>query len=77
MAVLTCLLYLEKIYKKICSKEYCLVEQSLYKLKTEETKTDSIPTVEETTNTLVVKSLSLVVHLLPLVDLFAFGSSFF
>jgi len=46
------------------------MEQSLCKLKTEEAKMGFIPTIEETTDILVV-------YLLPLVDLFAFNSSFF
>ena len=80
MAVSTYLLHLEKVYKKIYSKEYCLVEQSLYKLKTKEAvvaKTGSNPTVVETAYTSVIKSLSLIVYLLPLADLFFFYFSFF
>ena len=59
MAVLAHLLYLKKIYKKIYSKEYCLVEQSLYKLETKEAevaKIGSIPIIIETVNTLGVES---------------------
>ena len=79
MAASAHLLYLEKVYKKIHFKKYCLVEQSLYKLEAEEAevaKTGSIPTVVETAYTLVVESLSLTVHLLPLADPFFFNSSF-
>ena len=53
MAVLTHLLCLEKVYKKIYSKEYHFVKQSLYKLETEEAevaKTDSNPIIMETTD---------------------------
>jgi len=49
------------------------VEQSLYKLEVKETgvaKTDFNPTVVKTANILIVESLSLVVHLLSLIDLF-------
>ena len=73
MAVLAHLLHLEKIHKKIHSKEYYFVEQGLYKLEAEETevaKTGSNPTVVETVNTSMV-------YLLPLTDLFFFGFSFF
>ena len=76
-AWLTCL---EKVCEKICSKEYRLVEQSLYELETEEAevaKTGSIPTEVEIADTSVVESLSLAVHLLPLIDLFFFNSFFF
>jgi len=76
-AQLTCL---KKVCKKIHSKKYCLIEQSLCELEAEEVKvakTGSNPTVVETANTLVVESLSLAVHLLPLADLFFFNSSFF
>ena len=56
------------------------MEQSLHKLETEEVvvaKIGSIPTEVETANIPVVKSLSPTAHLLPLVDLFLFDSSFF
>ena len=52
------------------------MEQSLCKLKAEEAKTGSNPTVEETTDILGVEFLSPVVCLSPLVDPFIFGSSF-
>ena len=55
------------------------MEQSLCELEAEEAKvakTGSIPTVVETADTLVVESLSLTFHLLPLADLFFFDSSF-
>ena len=80
MAASACLFYLEKVCKKICSKEYHLVKQSLHKLEAEEAimaKMSSIPTVVETADILVVESLSPAVHLLPLVDPFFFNSSFF
>jgi len=80
MAASAQLTHLEKVHEKICSKEYCLVEQSLYKLESEEVavaKTGSIPTKMEIANTLVVESLSLTAYLLPLADLFFFNSSFF
>ena len=79
MAVFVCLTCLERVCKKICSKKYCFVEQSLYKLKTKKAKmakTDSNPIMVETTNTLAVKSLSPVVYLLPLANLFTFNLSF-
>ena len=53
------------------------MEQSLCELEAEEAKMGSIPIMEETTDTLVVESLSPVVHLLSLIDLFAFNSFFF
>jgi len=59
MAVFIHLLCLEKVCKKICSKEYCLVEQSLCKLETEETKVakmGSISIVMETADILKIKS---------------------
>ena len=59
MAVLTYLLHLEKVCKKIYSKEYCLVEQSLCELETKEAevaKMGSIPIIMETANTLGVES---------------------
>ena len=71
---------LEKVYEKICSKEYCLVEQSLCELEAEEVvvaKMGSIPTEVETADTLVVESLSLMAYLSPLADLFFFNFSFF
>jgi len=80
MAVLAHLLHLEKIHKKIHSKEYYFVEQGLYKLKTEETKvakTGSNPTVVETANILKVESSVSKAHQLPLTNLFAFNLSFF
>ena len=60
MAALTCLLCLEKVCKKIYSKEYCLVEQSLCELETEETEVAKMGfnlTVVETADTLGVESL--------------------
>ena len=80
MAVSTQLTHLEKVYEKIHSKEYHFMEQDLYELKAEEAevaKMGSIPTVVETAYTLVVESLSLMAHLLPLADPFFFNSSFF
>ena len=59
IAASACLLYLKKIYKKIYSKEYCLVEQSLCELETKEAKVakmGSNPTAVETTNILGVES---------------------
>ena len=55
------------------------MEQGLYKLEAEETevaKTGSNPAEVETADTLVVESLSLAVHPLPLADSFFFNSSF-
>ena len=80
MAVSAQLTRLKKVYKKICSKEYCLVKQSLCELEAEEievAKTGSIPTEVETADTPVVESLSPTAYLLPLADLFFFNSSFF
>jgi len=53
------------------------VEQSLYELKAKEAKINSNPTIVETADILVMESLSLVIYLLPLADLFFFGFSFF
>jgi len=56
------------------------VEQSLYKLETEEAKvakTGSISTVVKTTDILKMVSLISGVHWLPLTDPFAFNFSFF
>ena len=44
---LTCL---KKLHKKIYSKEYHLMEQSLHELETEEAKMGFNPTVVETVN---------------------------
>ena len=76
MVVSAYLICFKQFYKKIYFKEYCLVEQSLYKLKTEEAKTGSNPTVVETTNILKVVSPVSEVHWLLLTDLFAFDFSF-
>jgi len=76
MAVSTQLICLERVHEKICSKEYCLVEQSLYELEAEEAKMGSNPTMVETAHMGVVKSLFPAVHPLLLADLFEFGSSF-
>ena len=65
------------VCKRIHSKKYHFVEQGLCELETEEAKMDSNLTMVETAGTLVVESLSLAVHLLPLADLFFFYSSFF
>ena len=65
------------VYKRIYSKEYCFIEQSLCKLKTEEAKMGSIPAEMETADTPAVESLSLAVYLLLLANLFLFNSSFF
>ena len=78
MAASACLICLEKLYKKIYSKEYCFVKQSLCELETEEAvvaKTGFNLTVVETVDTLVVESLSLIAYLLSLTDFF-FNSSF-
>ena len=75
----TQLTHFKKVYKKIYSKEYCLVEQSLCELEAEEVevaKMGSIPTVVETVYILVVESLSLMACTSPLADLFFFNSSF-
>ena len=79
MAASTQLTRLKKVCEKIHSKEYCLVEQGLCELETEEVKvakTGSNPTVVETAYTPVVESLSSVIHSLLLADLFFFYSSF-
>jgi len=80
MAASAHLLYLEKVYKKIHFKKYCLVEQSLYKLEAEEAemaKMGSIPTVVETIDILEVESFVFKTCWLPLTDPFAFDLSFF
>jgi len=77
MAAFAHLTHLKKLYKKIYSKEYCFVEQSLCELKAEKAKMGSNPTVVEIADTQVVESLSLIAHLLPLTDLFFLSSSFF
>ena len=61
MAASAHLLHLKKVYKKICSKKYCLVKQGLCELETEEAKmakTGSISTVVETTDILKVVSFA-------------------
>ena len=68
---------LEMVYKKIHSKEYYFVEQSLHELEAEEAKMGSNPTVVETVDILVVESLSLMAYLLSLADLFFFSFFFF
>ena len=76
-AQLTCL---KTVYKRIHSKEYCLVKQSFCELETKEAevaKMDSIPTVVETANTLKVESSISKAHQLPLADPFAFNLFFF
>ena len=68
------------MHEKIHFKEYYFVEQSLYKLKTEEAKVakmGSIPTAVETTDILGVESPVFKAYQLPLTDLFAFNLSFF
>jgi len=70
---------LEKVYKRIHSKEYHFVEQSLCELEAKKVKIIKmgfIPTVVELAYILVVESLSLTAHLLPLADLFFFNSFF-
>jgi len=71
------LLCLKKVHEKIYFKEYCLVEQSLCTLEIEKAKTGSNPTIVETADILIVESLSLAVHLLPLANPSFFGFSFF
>jgi len=59
MAALAHLFHLKKVCKKIHSKEYYFVEQSLCELETKETKmvkTGSIPIIVETTDILEVES---------------------
>ena len=54
MAASAYLLCLEKVYKKIYSKEYCFVEQGFYELETEEAevaKIGSNPIAVETADT--------------------------
>ena len=80
MAVSIYLLCLKKGYKKICSKEYCFVEQSLCELKTKKTKVTKIgsnPTMVETANILGVESPVFKTYQLPLTNLFVFNLSFF
>ena len=74
LAHLTCL---KKLYKKIHSKEYHFVKQSLCELEAEEAKMGSNPTKVEIANTLIMESLSLVVYLSLLANSFFFNSSFF
>ena len=65
MAMFAYLTHFEKVYKKICFKEYHFVEQSLYKLETEEAevaKMGSIPTVVETVNILRMESFVFKTH---------------
>ena len=67
------------VYKRIHSKEYHFVEQSLYKLETEEAevaKTGSNSTMVEIANTLVTKSPVFETHQLPSTNPFAFNLSF-
>ena len=72
-AYLTCL---EKVCKRVCSKGWKQVEQSLCKLEVKEAKIGSNPVKVETADTPVVESLSLAVCLSLLADLFLFDSSF-
>jgi len=79
MAASAYLLCLEKVYKKIYSKEYCFVEQGLYKLETKEVevaKMGSNPSVVETVDTLGAESPVFKAHQLSLTDPFAFNLSF-
>jgi len=67
------------VYKRIYSKEYHFMKQSLCKLKAEETevaKTGSIPTAVKTTNTLGVESPVFKTYQLPLTNPFTFNFSF-
>ena len=57
------------------SKGWKLVEYNFSELETAEAKMDSNPTIVETADTQAVKSLSLIIHLLPLTDSF-FNPSF-
>jgi len=80
MAVLTYLLHLEKVCKKIYSKEYCLVEQSLCELETEETEVAKMGfnlTVVETANILEVEFSVFKACQLSLTNLFTFDLFFF
>jgi len=80
MAASAQLTHFKKVYKKIYSKEYHFMEQSLHELKSEEVavaKTGSILTEVETADTLVVESLPLTAHLSLLTDPFFFYFSFF
>ena len=79
MAVLAYLLCLKKICEKICSKEYCFVEQGLCKLETKETKvakTGFNPIIVETVNTLKMESPVFKTYQLPLTNLFTFNLFF-
>jgi len=74
------LTYLKRFYKKIYSKEYCFVKQSLCELKIKETmaaKTGFNLTVMETINILKVESPVFKACWLPSANLFAFNLSFF
>ena len=80
MAASAYLLCLEKVHKKIYSKEYHFVEQGFHKLKAEKAKiakTGSILTVVETINILKVESPVFKAYQLPSTDLFIFNLSFF
>ena len=70
-ARLTCL---KKVYKKVYSKEWRLIEQGLYKLKLEEAKKDSNLGEAEITYTLVVDPVDNLAYLLPLTNPFIFSS---
>ena len=80
MIAFTHLTCLKKLHKKIYSKEYCLVEQGLCKLKAEKAevaKMGSILTAVETTDILKIEFSVSKTHQLPLADLFIFDLSFF
>ena len=61
MAASTHLLYLEKVYKKLHSKKYHFVEQSLYKLEAEEAKMAKMGSIQccQQSTDLIGSSISL------------------
>src|SRR3984885_15509165 len=68
------MLYLEKVRKKICFKEWRLIEQGLQKLEVEEAKIDLVPEEAEIVYTPVVVSFNNPAYLLPLANSFIFSS---
>ena len=58
------------VCKRIHFKEYYFIKQGLYKLETEEAKMGFNLIVVETADTLIIKSLFLMVHSSLLADLF-------
>ena len=74
MAASARLTYLKRVCKKVCLKEWRLIEQGLYKLKLEEAKKDSVLEEAEIICILVVDLVGNPARLLPLTNPFVFSS---